>query len=241
MDSADLCSHNQNNATLEEKGSFYTDAANYWSQIPPTVDGMLGGYGFISRADINGSTQFLNHLFKLKVPPGNGRALDCGAGIGRITKDFLLHHFDKVDLVEQNPAFVEQARVSLADHERMGNFFCSGLQDFVPEPAAYDVIWCQWVLSHLTDGDLIAFLRCCTRGLKANGVIVMKENATSSGVVEVDTTDSSATRPLDRLLQLVNQAGLQRVKQRRQENFPQGLYPVYMIATRPIAAEGACP
>ena len=36
---------------------------------------------------------------------------------------------------------------------RVGCFFSEGLQDFVPEVGRYDVIWCQWVLSHLTDGE----------------------------------------------------------------------------------------
>jgi hypothetical protein len=37
----------------------------------------------------------------------------------------------------------------------------SGLQDFSPEPKTYDLIWCQWVLGHLTDEDLIDFLKSC--------------------------------------------------------------------------------
>ena len=27
------------------------------------------------------------------------------------------------------------------------------LQDFKPEPGRYSIIWCQWVLGHLTDGE----------------------------------------------------------------------------------------
>ena len=36
--------------------------------------------------------------------------LDCGAGIGRITKNLLLPLFDVVDMVEQNAGFLEKAR-----------------------------------------------------------------------------------------------------------------------------------
>lgn len=42
---------------------FYTDAAKYWENIPATVDGMLGGFGFISDTDIDGSDEFLKALF----------------------------------------------------------------------------------------------------------------------------------------------------------------------------------
>ena len=35
---------------------------------------------------------------------------DCGAGIGRVSKRLLLPLFESVDLVEQNPEFLERAR-----------------------------------------------------------------------------------------------------------------------------------
>lgn len=42
-----------------EESVFYTKAEDYWKHIPPTVDGMLGGYGSISNIDITGSKKFL--------------------------------------------------------------------------------------------------------------------------------------------------------------------------------------
>ena len=42
---------------------------------------------------------------------------------------------------------------------KIGHLICSGLQDFTPSDGAYDVIWCQWVLGHLTDEDLVAFFK----------------------------------------------------------------------------------
>ncbi len=37
----------------------------------------------------------------------------------------------------------------------------TGLQNFTPEPNAYDIIWIQWVTGHLTDEDFIAFMTRC--------------------------------------------------------------------------------
>jgi len=37
----------------------------------------------------------------------------------------------------------------------------TGLQKFTPEEKAYDVQWIQWVLGHLTDKDLVDFLKRC--------------------------------------------------------------------------------
>ncbi|KAJ8983419.1 hypothetical protein NQ317_005884 [Molorchus minor] len=59
------------NADISNKSDevFYSDGANYWSEIPATVDGMLGGFGFISQTDIKGSKMFLKQLFNSKNPP----------------------------------------------------------------------------------------------------------------------------------------------------------------------------
>ena len=38
---------------------------------------------------------------------------DCGAGIGRVSKELLLPIFTKVDLVEQNKMFLDNAPVYL--------------------------------------------------------------------------------------------------------------------------------
>jgi protein N-terminal methyltransferase len=59
--------------------------------------------------------------------PGNQRALDCGAGIGRITKHLLQRHFIKIDLAEQNPKFLEKAKDYLQDSGKVGQLFCSGI------------------------------------------------------------------------------------------------------------------
>ena len=44
---------------MGEEAHFYSNAEVYWRDVPPTVDGMLGGYGSISNVDLNGSKAFL--------------------------------------------------------------------------------------------------------------------------------------------------------------------------------------
>ena len=41
---------------------------------------------------------------------GNQRALDCGAGIGRITKYILEPRFDKIDLLDPTKELIEKAK-----------------------------------------------------------------------------------------------------------------------------------
>lgn len=78
---------------------------------------------------------------------GTSYALDCGAGIGRITKRLLLPLFGVVDMVDVTEDFLVKAKTYLGEEgKRVRNFFCCGLQDFSPEPHSYDVIWIQWVI-----------------------------------------------------------------------------------------------
>lgn len=147
----------------QNEDKFYAKAKDYWSEIPPTVDGMLGGFGFISQTDIQGSRQLLKQLFQSKSPPGKSYACDCGAGIGRISKFLLTDIFTHVDLVEQNADFLKQAKNYLGPKAlpKIGKFYSVGLQNFMPEKEKYDVIWIQWVLGHLVDEDLISFFKSC--------------------------------------------------------------------------------
>jgi hypothetical protein len=64
---ADLEPTDLNAAVTKRKyrTSFYGNAAEYWSSVPATVDGVLGGFGFISRTDIQGSLSFLKQLLKV--------------------------------------------------------------------------------------------------------------------------------------------------------------------------------
>ncbi|KAM9256761.1 N-terminal Xaa-Pro-Lys N-methyltransferase 1 isoform 2-T2 [Cariama cristata] len=130
---------------VENEFEFYSKAEKYWKDVPATVDGMLGGYGHISSIDINSSRKFLQRF--LRDGPnrtGTTRALDCGAGIGRITKRLLLPLFKTVDMVDVTEDFLTKAKSYLGEEgRRVRNYFCCGLQDFSPEPNSYDVIWIQ--------------------------------------------------------------------------------------------------
>jgi protein N-terminal methyltransferase len=215
-----------------------------------TVDGVLGGFGSISDVDTKSSKAFLSSHFPLlssqdPLSSNTKIAADCGAGIGRVSKDFLLHHFGHVDLVEQNSDFLDQASTYVGQ-ENSSRVTCLpiGLQNFCPAENRYDLIWCQWVLGHLKDGeeslsiqnrithksvdDLVAFFERCKAAVEAkNGYIGVKENVTRSGI-DFDEEDSSLTRPDDVLKALFEKAGLKIIKEETQQGFPQGLYPVRM-------------
>ncbi|XP_015785197.1 N-terminal Xaa-Pro-Lys N-methyltransferase 1-A [Tetranychus urticae] len=229
---------------------FYDKGANYWKTVDATIDGMLGGFAHISNIDIKGSKKFLSQFIEPLNPPdkkkvpidhqlkseNKRRALDCGAGIGRVTKNLLLDFFHVVDLLDVNQSFLEEARNHIGPDiydKRIGQAYCSSLHEFKPnEGIEYDVIWCQWVTGHLTDTHFIDFLLKCRQILKPDGLIIIKDNHTSSDEIDDDMNDSSVTRPHWLYKDIFTKAGLNLISEKRQYQFPKGLYPVRMFAMK---------
>jgi len=55
-------------------------------------------------------------------------------------------------------------------------------------------VWTQWCVGHLTDRELVGYLERCKGCLRDGGVVVLKENLSTSGRDEFDEEDSSVTR-----------------------------------------------
>jgi protein N-terminal methyltransferase len=97
---------------------------------------------------------------------------------------------------------------ALQDTPGVGRIFNMGLEDWEPpteedkdegaEPRKryYDLIWIQWCAGHLTDEQLVGFLRRCKEALnpELDGLIVLKENNSTTDGDEYDDVDSSVTR-----------------------------------------------
>ncbi|EGG24482.1 hypothetical protein DFA_02725 [Cavenderia fasciculata] len=245
----------------KQDNKWYTLADDYWKTVEPTIEGMLGGLGYVSDKDVTTSNLFLEEFFQNKHGQTNqrpytmklnrGRAMDCGAGIGRVTEKLLVPLFDKVDLVEQNPTFLDQAKnifkefVLQRERERekerelvekkVENYFAVGLQshDFNKHAIKYDCIWIQWVIGHLHDKDFIEFLNNCADSLTDGGMIFIKDNVTAKKSFIMDKQDNSVTRSHDHLIFLFEQSNCQLVKSIVQPNFPKALLPVRLYALQP--------
>ena len=208
-----------------EKHEWYAKAKNYWDNVQGDVNGMLGGYSEIAEIETEQSSKLLQRFIENgMLHPGT--ACDCGAGIGRVTKNLLLKHFAHVDLVEQTRKFLDEAEsefLNLGLNSRV-KFIPSGLQDFSPEHNRYDLIWCQWVLSHLTDDDLVAFLIKCKNSMTC-GLIGIKENTSFHGTLH-DAVDSSVMRSDYIFKELFDKAGLSLLREEVQQGFPKDLYVV---------------
>lgn len=84
---------------------------------------------------------------------------------------------------------------------------------------------------HLTDKDLMSFLIRCKKSLRPNGVIIMKDNMARQGC-KLDPIDSSISRHLDIMKNIISKAGLEVLDIERQEGFPDVIMPVWMIAMK---------
>ncbi|KAI1808439.1 alpha-N-methyltransferase NTM1 [Daldinia bambusicola] len=214
------------------------DSRKYWSGIDPDVNGMLGGYPAVSRVDLRGSRSFLAKvgLGRTKGVKAVKRALEGGAGIGRITQGLLLDVAETVDVVEPIAKFT----AALEGRPGVGRIHNVGLEEWRPEDGAqYDLVWNQWCLGHLTDQQLEEYLRRCGSVLsvgddgKTKGVIVVKENLSTSEEDLFDSEDSSVTRQDKTFRSIFEAAGLRIIKTEIQHGFPHELYPVRMYALKP--------
>ncbi|KAH7926303.1 methyltransferase domain-containing protein [Leucogyrophana mollusca] len=270
------------------------DGIEYWSTQPASLDGVLGGFGSgsLPRVDALGSRQFLMNLLpELSTVPSTlrplqthksmrTRALDVGAGIGRVTADVLLPLVSDVVLLEPVERFINEALArgnasvgltashdesgykngwpGIADRSKSVSFYQAPLQDFDPSrphestrllgrvgfspleddaESRFDVIWCQWCLGHLSDVDLVDFLKRSQSALRGpRSLIVVKENLCSEhdeGPRTVfDEQDSSLTRSDGAYKNIFAEAGLSLVREQVQHGLPAGLYPVKMYALR---------
>lgn len=69
----------------------------------------------------------------------------------------------------------------------------------------------------------------CKRSLRPGGVIIIKDNMARQGV-KLDPLDSSISRHLDIMRDIVGRAGLQVLATQRQRGFPEVIMPVWMMA-----------
>lgn len=98
---------------------------------------------------------------------------------------------EQVDVIEPIAKFT----TGLQSTPGVRQIFNMGLEDWQPsEGIRYDLIWIQWCVGHLTDKQLVQFLERCKTALAPNGVVVVKENNSTSGEDDFDDVDSSVTR-----------------------------------------------
>ncbi|KAK2871783.1 hypothetical protein FQN49_002823 [Arthroderma sp. PD_2] len=224
-------------------------AVEYWNTVRPDINGMLGGYPEISRVDLRSSQSFLAKIRRLFPSVGGTAvaasaqlpllplAVDCGAGIGRVTEGFLSKACEVVDIVEPVEAFAKVLREGKLKAEgKIGDIYVTGLESWMPTKR-YDLFWIQWCLLYLTDDQVVQFLDRCKDALSGSGMVVVKENLNTKPHDSFDPQDKSVTRTEQKYRDLFQRAGYTILKSEEQLGYPKHLrlFPVKMFALRPAS------
>jgi hypothetical protein len=207
---------------------FHEKDVEFWKNAESTDDSMLGGLSkLVDEKDVVDSSYFLEELKEKGLFTNFDYALDCGAGIGRVTKKVLSKYFAKIDMVEQEQKHLEETKKYLKGMEhKIGNLYCSSLQNFIPEKEKYDLIWLQWVVIYLSDSELISLLQKCQIGLKKGGFIVIKDNVTRTGRFWLDVDDGSIIRSLEHMNEIISNSKLVKLVMKAMNGLPPELFPV---------------
>ena len=214
---------------------WYDVSRAHWAGVSADVSGMLGGLGGLHDVDVAASLGLIDALRAAEPPLPDGVALDCGAGIGRVSASVLLARFGHVELVEPAAHLLDAARAQLPA-ERLRACHLSSLQAFAPaHDARYALVWVQWVSNYLTDDDLSAVLRRCAAALGgASARIVLKESVSrDENGFFVDRSDASITRTDGHFRALFRAAALRVAHVERQPGLPRGVFPVNMYVLQP--------
>ncbi|XP_047657904.1 N-terminal Xaa-Pro-Lys N-methyltransferase 2 [Tachysurus fulvidraco] len=158
------------------------------------------------------------------------QALVCGCGSGHVSKGVLFPVFETMELLDMLEDFILHAHECyLGDYaDCVETYVLDSLQDFKSPLDRYDVIWMHCV-SHLTDKDLLKFLKGAKESLRPNGVIIIKDNMAQQGC-RLDPVDSSLIRHLDIMKSIILKASLTILDLQKQEGFPDIIVPLWLIA-----------
>ena len=163
-----------------EANSAWWDADGYGGSTDD--EAMIGDGG--SEEDTNHSLKLLDEL-RANRPMWQVRtALDCGAGVGRVTKHVLLKRCESVCLLEPCEKWHKQSKRYLGKKRSMSCSFVHAkleqLDDLQPSLSSYDLIWVQWTLQYLIDAHVVEALKKLKASLAPNGLMIVKENRPTS-------------------------------------------------------------
>jgi AdoMet dependent proline di-methyltransferase len=185
------CHEDLSAAQEQHRNEFYQANELYWSRggYGGTTDNeaMIGdGDGIEDGAE---GLAFLDRYIS-QHPPQHAqsrrfdRAIDLGAGAGRITKLVLLKRYSQVRLVEGDEGWSKRSRTYLGRkrasqclfvHQRLDDLTHQDVRNWGPEPA--DLMWVQWTLQYLIDADVVDCLKIISGGLRTgSGILIVKEN-----------------------------------------------------------------
>jgi protein N-terminal methyltransferase len=215
--------------------NWYLESRFFWSIQEPSVESMAQGVNELSTADLRFTHAFIS-LLRSEDRIRGGRVADCGGGIGRVSLQVLGHFFQKIDIIDPIPHFLLKAREHIEKDLPLETYQV-GLEEWTPA-VNYDAYFIQWTLCHLTDTDLVAFLRRCREHLEPTGVLLVKENISGLTLTcdrseyEFYTEKNSICRTFQHFSDLFREAGFYLEEYKIQPNWPKEFLTVVFFVLR---------
>jgi protein N-terminal methyltransferase len=220
---------------ISKADRWYLESRFFWSIQDPTVESMAQGVNELSTADLRYTYAVLS-LLKSEDKLRGGRVADCGGGIGRVALQVLTHFFDRIDIIDPIPHFLLKAREYI-EKEVPLDVYQVGIEEWTPSQT-YDAFYIQWTLCHLTDDDIISFLRRCREHISPTGYFLIKENVAGLTLesekpeYEFYPEKNSVCRTFSHLCRLFRDAGLFLEEYRIQPNWPKDFLIVVLFILR---------
>ena len=217
------------------KEIWYERGRLYWQTIPTTVEGMVLGPGASAVETRTIERELEDTISLLKENDCEGDcALDCGAGIGRVSQA-LGSLYSSVDMLEPCSHLLDfvKKKGGAPGNGRLLPYPIQGYNPTNSPTGPYDLISINWCASFVTDDDLILFLNNCRPALTNSGKIFIKENITEThfrarrGSASVARTDSH-------YLDIFKAGNLSVIAEKLQEGLPDGWLPVKMYLLVPL-------
>lgn len=220
---------------IEKQDRWYVESRFFWSIQEPNIESMCQGVNELSTLDLRYTFSVLS-LLKSEDRIKGGRIADCGGGIGRVSFQVLSHFFDKIDIIEPIPHFLLKAREFIEKDVPLETYQV-GLEEWHPSNT-YDAFYIQWTLCHLTDSDLVTFLRKCKNNSTNDCIFLIKENISGLSLdsdkseYEYYSDKNSVCRTYSHYLALFREAGLLLEEYRLQPNWPNEFLPVALFVLK---------
>lgn len=223
---------------MDSTVNIYLQRKEFWQHKDATVKSVVGDNNDCNLPDIKCSNELLFGLVR-SLNLHTHYALDCAAGIGRVTQYVLTNYYDNVDLVEQDVKFINKAKELLANNNKVKHFYIDNIEkyDFQNKCKFYDLIWIQWCLENIENEDINNFINKCYNVLKDDGIVIVKENiyieeSDSEDNKDIKSkTDFSNIRPDIYYMNLFTNNGFIVYKHFLNPNWPEELIPlvVYVL------------
>ena len=89
-----------------DKEFLYNQSAKRWQKAEASLDGIMDGFASVHEIDAKDSCLTLENLIaNNQINPTY--AIDCAAGIGRVSQHVLTKYFSKIDILERDKKFTE--------------------------------------------------------------------------------------------------------------------------------------